>query len=96
MSRVRAHVYITGRVQGVMFRESTRREAHARGSSGLVRTLTDGRVEAIFEGQEPDVRAMIQWCHRGPSRARVDNVQVEWETPADEYHRFEIDEGWNW
>jgi uncharacterized protein YfaS (alpha-2-macroglobulin family) len=68
-----------------MFRESTRREAQARHLSGLVRNLHDGRVEAVFDGHEPDVQAMIQWCHRGPSRARVDNVQVDWETPGDEF-----------
>ncbi len=79
-----------------MFRESTRREARTRGLSGWVQNLADGRVEAVFDGEEADVQAALRWCHRGPSRARVDNVEVEWESPADDFEGFEVRDGWTW
>ncbi len=96
MAEIRAHVHVSGRVQGVVFRESTRREAEARGVTGWVRNLPDGRVEALFEGEEDDVHAVVQWCHRGPSRARVDGVQVEWEPSTNEFDDFQIHFGWSW
>lgn len=73
MSR-RAHVYISGRVQGVFFRMATAEEARRLGLSGWVRNLLDGRVEAVFEGEESAVARMLQWCHNGPPHARVDSV----------------------
>jgi acylphosphatase len=79
--RVRAHVFVSGRVQGVTYRATTRREARQRGVDGWVRNLADGRVEAVFEGPEPAVEAMLEYCHEGPSRARVDGVEVEYDTP---------------
>jgi acylphosphatase len=96
MAGVRAHVYISGRVQGVVFRESARREAEAHGVSGWARNLPDGRVEAVFEGDEPDVNRLVRWCQRGPSRARVDEVQVEWEPYTEEFDDFQILFGWSW
>lgn len=93
---VRAHLYISGRVQGVMFREATRREALARGVTGWVKNLADGRVEAVFEGTEIGVQAMIEWCNRGPSRAEVEQVDVAWETATGEFDRFEVEHGWSW
>jgi acylphosphatase len=77
--RVRAHVWVTGRVQGVSFRAYTAREALAAGLSGWVRNLDDGRVEAAFEGAEADVRSLVDWCGRGSPGARVDGVEVAWE-----------------
>lgn len=96
MSRIRGHVYVSGRVQGVMFRESARREATARGVTGWIRNLGDGRVEALFEGEEEAVRALVAWCNGGPSRARVDQVEVEWEGASGEFDRFEVEDGWSW
>ncbi|MFB6186268.1 MAG: acylphosphatase [Halobacteriaceae archaeon] len=81
MSRTRAHLYITGRVQGVGFRANTRRQAHSQNVNGWVRNLDDGRVEAVFEGDEDSVESLIDWCHSGPRRANVENVSVEYETP---------------
>ena len=77
----RAHVFVSGRVQGVFFRDSTRQEAERRGLSGWVRNTEDGRVEAVFEGEPEAVRQMIEWCESGPSSADVDDVSVEQETP---------------
>ncbi len=73
----RAHVFVEGKVQGVYFRDTTRREAQKRGVDGWVRNLSDGRVEAVFQGPRADVDAMIGFVHKGPPRARVDDVQVE-------------------
>jgi acylphosphatase len=70
-------VLVSGRVQGVWFRESTRREASALGLSGWVRNLPDGRVEAHFEGDEAAVEAAIAFVRRGPEHARVSDVAVE-------------------
>ena len=77
----RAHVFVSGHVQGVFFRDATREQAEALGLSGWVRNTEDGRVEAVFEGESEAVRQMIDWCGSGPSGADVDNVFVEEETP---------------
>ncbi len=87
---VRAHVYISGRVQGVFFRANTRRVAKSLGLKGFVRNLPDGRVEAVFEGEEEAVKRAIEWCHRGPPLARVDKVEVHWEEPRGDYDDFYI------
>ncbi|NBD33250.1 MAG: acylphosphatase [Cyanobacteria bacterium] len=78
---VRAHVYISGKVQGVGYRLSTQSEAVKLGIKGWVRNVFDGSVEAVFEGEKKAVAQMIQWCHQGPPAAVVKNVQVEYETP---------------
>lgn len=72
---VRVHVLITGRVQGVAFRETMRQEAERLGVAGWVRNLPDGRVEALFTGSAPAVDALVEWCHRGPEAAEVANVE---------------------
>lgn len=73
---VRAHVFVSGRVQGVFFRSETKCEAKRRGVTGWVRNLPDGRVEAVFEGEEKSVKELIEFCKRGPPGARVSNVEV--------------------
>jgi acylphosphatase len=82
--RTRAHVFVSGNVQGVYYRATTRDEAQARGVDGWVRNLSDGRVEAVFEGPEDDVEGMVEWCHTGSPAANVDDVAVEYESPAGE------------
>ncbi|MEK6717901.1 MAG: acylphosphatase [candidate division NC10 bacterium] len=83
-SRVRAHVWIAGRVQGVAFRAYTVDEASVRGVTGWVGNIPDGRVEAVFEGERAVVEAMIAWCRKGPPAARVSSVEVIWEEPKGE------------
>jgi acylphosphatase len=73
-----AHVFVDGKVQGVYFRDTTRKTAEENGVEGWVRNLSDGRVEAVFQGDRDDVEAMIDFCHEGPPRARVEGVDVEW------------------
>ena len=79
--RTRAHVYVSGRVQGVFYRATTRDEARDRGVDGWVKNLDDGRVEAVFEGPAGSVERLVEWCHEGSSRARVDDVAVEYGEP---------------
>ncbi len=90
MAIARAHLWITGRVQGVNFRYYTRQQAVRLGLTGWVRNLWDGRVEAIFEGDEPRVRQMVKWCHSGPSAARVIDVEVVWEPPTEAFDDFDV------
>jgi acylphosphatase len=78
---IRRRVVVRGRVQGVFFRDSARREAASRGLAGWVTNRDDGAVEAVFEGSEDDVEAMVRWCRSGPSRADVDDVEVSSEEP---------------
>jgi acylphosphatase len=79
--RVRSRVVVTGRVQGVFFRQSCAREARAARVSGWVRNVPDGTVEAVFEGEQLDVDALVAWCRTGPRAARVAHVQVTREEP---------------
>jgi len=79
---VRRRVLVSGRVQGVYFRQSTAREAAALGVAGWVRNLPDGHtVEAVFEGSRGLVDQAIAWCGEGPPSARVDSVEVFEEPP---------------
>jgi acylphosphatase len=86
----RAHVFVSGRVQGVNFRWYTQQTAQDLGVSGWVRNLWDGRVEAIFEGEEKAVQRAVNWCHAGAPSARVDRVEVSYEEPTGEFSRFRI------
>ena len=87
--RTRAHVFVTGTVQGVYYRANTRDTAREKGIDGWVKNLEDGRVEAIFEGPEDAVESMIEWCHTGSPAAEVEDVDAEFEEPQGE-DGFEI------
>jgi acylphosphatase len=78
---VRYRVLISGRVQGVFFRDTCRRLAEESGVAGWVRNLPDGRVEAVFEGPDEEVRRLVEWVHNGPRWAVVDDVAVQSEPP---------------
>lgn len=90
MANTRAHVYVSGRVQGVFYRDYAQRQARAHGVTGWVRNLRDGRVEAVFEGEEEAVRKMVAWCHRGSPNAYVTDVQVEYEPYRGEFKNFRV------
>jgi acylphosphatase len=94
LTRVRAHVFISGRVQGVFFRSETRREARRLGVAGWVRNMPNGKVEAVFEGEEKTVKEIIELCKRGPTGARVTDVHVIWENYTDDFRDFEIRYGY--
>lgn len=91
---VRAHILVSGRVQGVFFRSETSYEAEKRGVKGWIRNLPDGKVEAIFEGEEESVRELVEFCRHGPLGAKVAKVDVTWENHTGEFRRFEVRHGY--
>jgi acylphosphatase len=88
---VRAHVFVSGMVQGVSFRWYLTQEARTRMAGGWVRNLPDGRVEAVLEGERDDVEALVDWCRHGPRYARVSDVEVSWSEPEG-LHEFDIED----
>ena len=78
---IRYRVLISGRVQGVAYRDSCRRMAQQHGVNGWVRNLPDGSVEAVFEGASEDVGRLVDWSRRGPRFAEVADVRVHAEEP---------------
>jgi acylphosphatase len=88
--KARAHVFISGRVQGVFFRSEIKHEAAKYGLSGWVRNLPDDRVEAVFEGEQEDVKKLLEFCKKGPPGAKVTRIDVIWETYSGEFRGFEI------
>ena len=87
---VQAHVFVSGNVQGVFFRSSTRRKAQSLDVKGWVKNLADGRVEAVFEGKEEAVNEMIQFCRQGPRAADVRDVEVERKEYTGKFDSFSI------
>ncbi len=90
MKKRRAHVWITGRVQGVFFRAYTRDAAQLIGVTGWVRNLPDGRVEAVFEGEADKVERMIEWCYEGSPLGRVHRVEVLDEVYTGDFDRLMV------
>jgi acylphosphatase len=88
--KVRAHVVVTGRVQGVFFRVETKHAADGFGITGWVRNKRDGSVEAVFEGEDADVKAALAWCREGPPHARVSHVDVIWQDYTGEFGQFQV------
>lgn len=90
MANVRARIIVEGRVQGVFFRAHTQEMADRLKLKGWVKNRRDGRVEALFEGDQDNVEQMIQWCHRGPPQAKVTSVLITWEEFTGEFKEFSI------
>jgi acylphosphatase len=86
----RAHVRISGQVQGVFFRDSTSRKARELNLAGWVKNLPDGRVEAIFEGSSESVKEILRWCEEGPQHASVENVDADIEDAGGDLSGFEV------
>jgi acylphosphatase len=84
------HVIISGRVQGVWFRASTKQKAEQLGLTGWVRNTADGCVEAVFEGEENIVKEMIDWCHHGPPLAEVEKVEIKNQGPTNGFEGFTL------
>jgi len=87
---VRAHLRIYGRVQGVFFRSTMREVALELGVNGWVRNMPDGSVEAVVEGEKERVEELIKWAHRGPPLAKVERVEVRWESYRGDWEGFSI------
>lgn len=90
MAKIRAHVVVHGRVQGVGFRFAVVERAEHYGLTGWVRNTWERTVEAVFEGEEEDVRAMVEWCRRGPALARVTSVDADYSAAAGEFTDFRV------
>ncbi len=90
MGKKRAHVFISGRVQGVFFRGSTQDQAYKLGIHGWVKNRWNGQVEAVFEGDEEAVQKLISWVHHGPPGAVVEDVKIEWEEYSGEFTTFSV------
>jgi len=90
MANIRVRLIIEGRVQGVWFRDSTRREADRLGVCGWVRNRPDGTVEVLAEGQEERVGKLVAWCYHGPQGAVVTRVQETEESWEGEFDSFNI------
>ncbi|HEX5892446.1 MAG TPA: acylphosphatase [Nitrososphaeraceae archaeon] len=88
--KIRARVRITGKVQGVYFRQNTRIVANRHRVTGWVKNLKDGRVEAVLEGNEMDVSEVIEWFYAGPPKAIVDDVQIKYEPYIGEFQEFKV------
>lgn len=90
MEFARAHIFISGIVQGVFFRASTADKARELNLTGWVKNLPDGRVEAVIEGPKNKIEKVIEWMREGPKFAKVDKVEVTWEEYKGEFENFEI------
>jgi len=90
MSKARAFMHITGRVQGVWYRAGAEAKARDLDVAGWVRNMPDGSVEAMAEGERANVVALIAWAHDGPAGARVETVDLRWEEPAGALSGFRI------
>jgi acylphosphatase len=88
--RRRAHVWISGRVQGVGFRYAAANEARAQGLDGWVRNLDSGQVEAVFEGSADAVDRLVSWCRTGPDGAWVREVRVDDSEPPEHLTSFDV------
>lgn len=90
MSKVRAHLVVSGRVQGVYFRAETREQAAALCLTGWVKNKPDRSVEVVAEGSRDDVEKLIEWCRQGPPGAEVTGMSVAWENYTGEFTKFKI------
>ena len=90
MPKVRAHIIISGRVQGVFFRYTMEQIASKFDVTGWAKNRFDGKVEAVLEGDKENVEKIIEWSHHGPSGAAVENVEVNWEKYTGEFKDFSI------
>lgn len=88
--KVRAHAFFEGLVQGVFFRANAKKCADAFKLTGWVRNIQDGRVEAVFEGEEEKIRQAIEWCVSKQPHAKVDGKEVEFSEAKDEFEDFAI------
>jgi len=88
--KARAHIFVSGRVQGVFFRDHTQRWASSLNLTGWVRNIRDGRVEALAEGDKEKVEELISRLKEGPPSAQVDKVDVNWEDYKGEFKDFRI------
>ncbi len=90
MSEQRVRLYVTGKVQGVFFRQTLKVMAKKNNVFGWVRNLRDGRVEAVLEGDEKQIDRLVEWAHGGPANARVEDVEIRNEKFTGEFSKFDV------
>ena len=90
MIQKRIHIFVTGRVQGDFFRQSTRVSAIKNNVNGWIRNLDDGRVEIVAEGEKQNIDNLVNWCKTGPANSRVDEFELLDENYTDEFENFEV------
>jgi len=90
MSNQRVRLFVTGKVQGVFFRQSLKVMAKKNNVFGWVRNLEDGRVEAVLEGDGEKISRLIEWAHGGPANARVEDVEIHNENFVEEFSKFDV------
>lgn len=90
MENVRVHIYVSGRVQNVFYRDFIKRKAIVLNVTGWVKNLRDSRVEAVFEGDKDNIEKMVNWARQGPIWAKIDDFSVVWEDYQGEFKGFEI------
>jgi len=90
MPKQRIRIFVTGKVQGVFFRQALKVMAKKNDISGWVKNLKDGRVEAVLEGDEEKVSRLVEWSHGGPANARVEDVEIRNEKFAGEFSKFDV------
>lgn len=90
MAKIRVRVFVSGKVQGVFFRQAMKVVATKHNVTGWVRNLKDGRVEGLLEGDDVNVGTVIEWCHAGPANARVEDVEIRNEEYVGEFSKFDV------
>jgi acylphosphatase len=90
LEKIRCHVLVSGRVQGVFFRQNTLERAKTLGLKGWVRNTEDGKVEAVFEGEREKIEKILEWMKVGPPLAKVEKVKIKYEDFKGEFEDFEI------
>ncbi|TBR25911.1 MAG: acylphosphatase [Candidatus Nitrosotenuis sp.] len=90
MAKQRLHLFISGKVQGVFFRQAMKVKAKKNHVFGWVKNLKDSRVEAVLEGEDINVGNVVEWCHAGPANARVDDVEIINEKHKNEFTKFDV------
>jgi acylphosphatase len=90
MAKQRVRLFVTGKVQGVFFRQALKVMAKKNNVLGWVRNLKDGRVETILEGEDIDVSHVVEWCHAGPANARVEDLDIINEKFTGEFSKFDV------
>ena len=90
MTKQRVRIFVTGKVQGVFFRQALKVKAKQNNVLGWVKNLKDGRVETVIEGEDVDVSSVVEWCHAGPANARVEDIEIRNENFVGEFSKFEV------
>ena len=90
MSHQRVRLFVTGRVQGVFFRQSLKAKSIQNDIFGWVKNLQDGRVECLLEGTEENISILVEWAYHGPANAIVENVEIHNEKFNNEFTKFDV------